>query len=123
MKPKEHFVFLFYLHMSSALRIYIERSGYKKQDIASAIGVSAVTVSNWCSGKARPRDRHLVQLGEVLGVDPDILSGKAPVPLPDTYQEFKAICERYDIGMTDILEFLQKGKEMINASGDKHRQS
>lgn len=90
---------------------YITESGIPKKDIAAALGITPIAVSNWCSGKAIPRRSHAERLGEILNVDPDILTGEAPIPLPDTYDEFRKICEENGIGMTDIMCFIKEIKE------------
>jgi transcriptional regulator with XRE-family HTH domain len=58
----------------------MHRAGYRTQDqLASAIGVSQETVSNWMTGKNRPTGEHLERLVELLGIDP-LLFDAAPAP-------------------------------------------
>lgn len=42
-------------------------------ELARALGVSATAVSNWQSGKSRPKPAMLVRIAEVLNVDPGYL--------------------------------------------------
>ena len=42
--------------------------GIKQKWIANKIGVSEVTVSNWCSAKSTPKKEHLRKLSELLEV-------------------------------------------------------
>ena len=90
------------------LNILIKRSGYTKKDIAQAIGVSPASLSCWCSGKAVPRKRHLSALSGILGVEEAVLTGAKPVPLPNTYEEFKTLCDENGIGLFDILSLTKK---------------
>lgn len=49
----------------------IEQSGLKKSDIASAIGVSKATVSQYLSGRAQPSLSTLAKLCKVLDCSAD----------------------------------------------------
>ena len=49
----------------------IEQSGLKKSDIASAIGVSKATVSQYLSGRAQPSLSTLSKLCKVLDCSAD----------------------------------------------------
>lgn len=49
----------------------IEQSGLKKSDIASAIGVSRATISQYLSGRAQPSLSTLAKLCKVLDCSAD----------------------------------------------------
>jgi transcriptional regulator with XRE-family HTH domain len=42
--------------------------GIKQKWLANKLGVSEVTVSNWCSAKSVPKKEHLKKLSELLEV-------------------------------------------------------
>lgn len=42
--------------------------GLKQKWLASKMGVSEVTISNWCSGKSVPHKHHIHKLSELLEV-------------------------------------------------------
>ena len=45
--------------------------------LAQELGVSAVTVSKWCSNITKPTLRTLSKIADLLGIDPrDLLNGK-----------------------------------------------
>ena len=48
---------------------WIASRGINQKWLANKLGVSEVSVSNWCSGKTRPTDEHLDKLSIILGVD------------------------------------------------------
>jgi transcriptional regulator with XRE-family HTH domain len=50
------------------LKVLLKSKGLKQQWLANKIGVSYVTVSNWCSGKSMPTKEHLQKISEVLEV-------------------------------------------------------
>lgn len=50
-------------------------------DVASGLGVSPITVSNWSNGDATPKPENLVALAELLEVPPDELADMAGVTL------------------------------------------
>ncbi len=50
------------------LKELLKSKGIKQNWLAGKIGVSEVTVSNWCSGKSIPKKRHLQKLSELLDV-------------------------------------------------------
>ena len=89
----------------------IKKSGYAKKDIAEAIGVSGATVSNWCAGKTSPRPAHIAALSSLLKMEAAVLTGEKPMPLPDSYEEFREFCSENGIGLMDILAVVaSKGK-------------
>lgn len=51
----------------------IKIRGIKQKWLATKIGVSEVTVSNWCSGKTEPNKEHLKKLSTILEVDLNML--------------------------------------------------
>jgi transcriptional regulator with XRE-family HTH domain len=50
------------------LKELLKAKGIKQKWLASRLGVSEVTVSNWCSGKSMPNKSHLQKLSELLEV-------------------------------------------------------
>jgi transcriptional regulator with XRE-family HTH domain len=50
------------------LKELLKTKGLKQNWLASKMGVSEVTVSNWCSGKSVPTKLHLQKLSTVLNV-------------------------------------------------------
>jgi ribosome-binding protein aMBF1 (putative translation factor) len=51
----------------------IKTRGIKQKWLAAKIGVSEVTVSNWCSGNTMPNNEHLKKLSTILDVDLNVL--------------------------------------------------
>lgn len=51
------------------LKEVITTRGVKQKWLAAKLGVSEVTVSNWCSGKAVPKAEHIEKLCSILQVD------------------------------------------------------
>jgi transcriptional regulator with XRE-family HTH domain len=50
------------------LKELLKSKGLKQKWLASKIGVSEVTVSNWCAGKSVPKKAHLLKISELLDV-------------------------------------------------------
>ena len=50
------------------LKELLKSKGLKQNWLASKIGVSEVTVSNWCAGKSVPNKAHLQKISELLDV-------------------------------------------------------
>ena len=50
------------------LKEIIKSKGIKQKYLASRIGVSEVTLSNWVKGKSAPSKKHLEKLSEILEV-------------------------------------------------------
>lgn len=50
------------------LKELIKSKGIKQKWLANKMGVSEVTVSNWCSDKSIPHKEHLQKLSEILEV-------------------------------------------------------
>lgn len=55
------------------LKSIIKTRGVKQKWLAAKLGVSEVTVSNWCSGKTTPNEEHLIKLSVLLEVEPTLL--------------------------------------------------
>ncbi|MFD2219122.1 helix-turn-helix transcriptional regulator [Hymenobacter bucti] len=51
------------------LKKVLQVKGLKQNWLAAKLGVSSVTVSNWCSGKTQPNSVHLGKLTTILGVE------------------------------------------------------
>jgi transcriptional regulator with XRE-family HTH domain len=50
------------------LKVLIKQKGFKQKWLAEKVGVSEVALSNWCSGKSIPTQKHLQKLSELLDV-------------------------------------------------------
>jgi len=50
------------------LKELLKSKGIKQKWLAQKIGVSEVTISNWCNGKSFPKKEHLQKLSELLDV-------------------------------------------------------
>ena len=50
------------------LKELLKSKGLKQNWLANKIGVSEVTVSNWCAGKSVPKKAHLQKISELLDV-------------------------------------------------------
>ena len=50
------------------LKFYVIRSGKTQSQVASSIGVSKGTFSDWCSGRSHPRMDRVQQLAEYFGI-------------------------------------------------------
>jgi transcriptional regulator with XRE-family HTH domain len=50
------------------LKELLRSKGIKQKWLANKLGVSEVTVSNWCSAKSVPKKGHLQKLSELLEV-------------------------------------------------------
>ena len=53
---------------SRNLKFYVIRSGKTQSQVATDIGVSKGTFSDWCSGRSHPRMDRVQQLAEYFGV-------------------------------------------------------
>ncbi|UOQ83251.1 helix-turn-helix transcriptional regulator [Hymenobacter sp. 5414T-23] len=51
------------------LKEVLKVKGLKQNWLAAKLGVSIVTVSNWCSGKTQPNNAHMEKLTAILGVE------------------------------------------------------
>jgi transcriptional regulator with XRE-family HTH domain len=50
------------------LKELLKSKGIKQKWLANKMGVSEVTVSNWCSAKSVPKKVHLQKLSELLEI-------------------------------------------------------
>jgi transcriptional regulator with XRE-family HTH domain len=50
------------------LKELLKSKGIKQKWLANKLGVSEVTVSNWCSAKSMPKKAHLLKLSELLEI-------------------------------------------------------
>lgn len=51
------------------LKDWIASRGIKQKWLANKLGVSEVSLSNWCNSKTKPSAEHLEKLSIILGVD------------------------------------------------------
>jgi transcriptional regulator with XRE-family HTH domain len=50
------------------LKELLKTKGVKQKWLASKLGVSEVTVSNWVKEKSNPSQKHLEKLSEILNI-------------------------------------------------------
>jgi len=50
------------------LKELLKSKGIKQKWLASKLGVSEVSVSNWCAGKSTPKKAHIQKLSELLEI-------------------------------------------------------
>ncbi len=50
------------------LKELLKSKGIKQKWLANKLGVSEVTVTNWCAGKSVPKKAHLQKISELLDV-------------------------------------------------------
>ena len=62
-------------HFAPRLREALAARGWSGKLLASAVGVSQNTVSNWVAGRHVPTHAHLVAIAECLEVDLETLTG------------------------------------------------
>lgn len=55
------------------LGAYIKQSKYSRNEICKIFGISANTLSNWCTGKTYPSIPQLLHLSKLLNVKLDDL--------------------------------------------------
>lgn len=55
------------------LKDYLFDKGIKQKWLAQQIGVSEVTMSCWCNGKARPYPKHRDRISQVLNLPSELL--------------------------------------------------
>lgn len=72
-------------NLFSRLKSAIKSSGLKQKELAKRVGVSAVTLSRYCSGTQTPNRATLNMLAATLGISPEWLLGEkeTPTPIPD----------------------------------------
>lgn len=65
--------------------------GIKQKEIALEIGVSQPTVSDWVNGKKIPEGENLSKLANILGLDPRVILGYAPITEPAPHDGYITI--------------------------------
>jgi transcriptional regulator with XRE-family HTH domain len=55
------------------LKTLLDEKGIKQKWLAQKLGVSEVTVSSWCLGRSKPRQKHINQLSILLETSKDII--------------------------------------------------
>lgn len=60
-------------NLGTRLKVLMKAKGVNNPEVAEAIGVDPVTVSQWRSGRQRPGDDTLKRLAEYLGTTPEHL--------------------------------------------------
>nr|WP_012219832.1 LexA family transcriptional regulator [Vibrio sp. 23023]ABX77020.1 H-T-H motif hypothetical protein [Vibrio sp. 23023] len=122
------------MYVSQILKKKRVEKGLTQQDLADAIGVSAVAVSKWELGQSKPRKKFHEKLSEILGVNEKVISGSEKITKSDyveiPYYNVKAAAghgyendELYDreveLVPIEALKYAQKSSVFcIKASGD-----
>lgn len=63
----------------SNLRVLMAMKSVTSQEVAVAVGVSALTISNWKRGKSSPHSKYLSPLATALNVEIPFFFGKINV--------------------------------------------
>ncbi len=73
------------------LEAFLKARGWSRSELARRIGVSRQAVSLWFGGEeANLQGRHLIRLGEVLGVSVEELAKPLPCFEPETHAQLRA---------------------------------
>ena len=63
------------LLFAAYLKAHLERTGYSREEVASSLNCrTMIPMNSWLKGDSKPPSFILVQLADVLGVDPVELS-------------------------------------------------
>lgn len=65
--------------ISESLRAARQVKNLRQCDAAEALGVSAITVNRWETGKTEPIASQLASLSKLYGVSTDVLCGLKPL--------------------------------------------
>lgn len=55
------------------LKTLLDEKGIKQKWLAQKLGVSEVTVSSWCLGRSKPRQKHINQINTLLQTSNSII--------------------------------------------------
>ncbi len=116
------------LHVSVRERIFaqLKSKSIQQKDFAKAIGVKAVTITDWKNGKSTSFMKRLVPIAEYLGVTTSELLGEEEKPTP-TYgdglsEEMLEVIRRYKAAPPALraaaLAVLRAAEEQSKAQGD-----
>lgn len=75
----------------NTLKKTMKLRGIKQKEIALEIGVSQPTVSDWVNGKKTPEGENLSKLANILGLDPRVILGYAPITEPAPHDGYITI--------------------------------
>ena len=75
----------------NTLKKTMKLRGIKQKEIALEIGVSQPTVSDWVNGKKIPEGENLSKLANILGLDPRVILGYAPITEPAPHDGYITI--------------------------------
>ena len=86
-------------NLQKNLAILMEKRGITQNDIAEKLGVTAATVSYWCSGRAFPRADKLEKLAELFGVGISALAEEDGLKNLDDQDRLEALHQNPRLGM------------------------
>lgn len=70
-----------FFEFEQRIKKYMSKAGIKtKKELSEKIGVSAQTVSYWCNGTHTPSPYNIMCVADVLGVNPQWLTGESDFP-------------------------------------------
>ncbi|HIV86779.1 MAG TPA: helix-turn-helix domain-containing protein [Candidatus Pygmaiobacter gallistercoris] len=70
------------MDLSNSIKAAREQQGLSQEEIAEKLRVSRQAVSRWETGQSEPSPKNLLQLAELLGLDPDRLRGARREQMP-----------------------------------------
>lgn len=109
------------------LRVTHKPKKISVEKLAEAVGVDAVSVWRWETGRSMPEENHLSKLAKFFKIDPGYFY-QATEQKPKTILELSAIIERqekeienlksklegYNVISPKVLEWFQKNKDFAN---------
>ena len=85
------------MDVAKGLRLALEKSGVSQSALSREIGVSRMSVSDWCKGKKNPSAEHLISVCKALGLSlDDLLKGAGE---PTRYPKPIAMKEKLDYAL------------------------
>ncbi len=78
-----------------------KEKGVKQQEMADALFVDRVTVSQWENGARDIKTGNMVSIAEYFGVSCDYLLGRTRTTAPDDF--IQAVCQRFGLGEQELL--------------------
>ena len=108
--------------MGTKLKTLLAHSGTSQQDLASLTGLSAASISMYCSGETAPSDKTLRIIAKHLGIDPDDINirrqrppGSRLVKLVVDWPGFKALLVKRKKTLTGLAEEIGVTRQALQA--------